>query len=251
MEGATKEILEKLNGLAKAHAKTDEKIDRLSAQTDAKFFEMNRQTDAKIEALGKRTDEKIAAFADEIKRHFGVVVENLDDQIKLIAEGHIDTNRRLDGIDNRLDGIDNRLDGIDNRLDGVDNRLDGIDNRLDIVEEKIDFISEKTVANSQDLEIVKKDLTFVKQDLRHKVSYDEFAALEKRVLALENRAQKERVIWHEAGVMLWLAQSDGKSESFFKKCQNQNYKWQINEKVQMTNVKIKYGNLILAFDIRI
>jgi len=62
------------------------------------------------------------------------------------------------------------------------------------VEEKVDFISEKTVANSQDLEIVKKDLMFIKQDLKRKVDYDEFAALEKRVLALESRAQKERVI---------------------------------------------------------
>jgi hypothetical protein len=50
------------------------------------------------------------------------------------------------------------------------------------------------VANSRDLEIVKKDLTFIKQDLKRKVDYDEFSALEKRVLALENRQQKERVI---------------------------------------------------------
>jgi len=37
-------------------------------------------------------------------------------------------------------------------------------------------------------------LMFIKQDLKRKVDYDEFAALEKRVLALESRTQKERVI---------------------------------------------------------
>ena len=168
----TKEILEKLNGLAKSYAKTD----------------------AKIDSIAKRTDEKIAGFTDEIKRHFGVVVEGLEDQIKLIAEGHMDTTRRLDSIDNRMDKMDGRFDGIDNRLDKMDGRFDGIDNRLDVAGEKLDFISEKTVANSQDLGIVKNDLNFIKQDLKRKVDYDEFAALEKRVLALENRGQKARAI---------------------------------------------------------
>jgi hypothetical protein len=145
MDDQTKAILEKLNELAQSYAKTDGKVDGFSRQidqkidalsgrtdakidamgkqtdvkiaemgkqTDAKIAEMGKQTDAKIDAISKRTDEKIAIFTGEIKRHFGVLVENLDDQIKLIAEGHIDTNRRLDGIDNRLNIVEEKLDFV-------------------------------------------------------------------------------------------------------------------------------------------
>ena len=139
----------------------------------------------------EQIDKKIVDFKDEIKRHFGVVVEDLEDKIELVAEGHLDINRRLDGIDGHLDGIDGRLDGIDGRLDGMDGRLDGIDGRLDRVDGKIDALSEQVAANSEDLTIIKGDLNIIKQDLKKKVDYDDFAALERRVLALEARpAQK-------------------------------------------------------------
>ena len=60
-----------------------------------------------------------------------------------IKEQQINTNRRLDKMDERLDGIDERLDKMDERLDKVDERLDGIDKRLDKVDERLDGIDER------------------------------------------------------------------------------------------------------------
>ena len=60
-----------------------------------------------------------------------------------IKEQQINTNRRLDKVDERLDGMDRRFDGIDERLDKVDERLDGIDERLDKVDERLDGIDER------------------------------------------------------------------------------------------------------------
>ena len=60
-----------------------------------------------------------------------------------IKEQQINTNRRLDKVDERLDGMDRRFDGIDERLDKVDERLDGIDERLDKVDERLDRIDER------------------------------------------------------------------------------------------------------------
>ena len=60
-----------------------------------------------------------------------------------IKEQQINTNRRLDKMDERLDGIDERLDKMDERLDKVDERLDGIDGRLDKMDERFDGIDER------------------------------------------------------------------------------------------------------------
>lgn len=48
-----------------------------------------------------------------------------------IKEQQINTNRRLDKMDERLDGIDERLDKMDERLDGMDERFEGMDKRFD------------------------------------------------------------------------------------------------------------------------
>ena len=60
-----------------------------------------------------------------------------------IKEQQINTNRRLDKVDERLDGMDRRFDGFDERLDKVDERLDGIDERLDKVDERLDKMDER------------------------------------------------------------------------------------------------------------
>ncbi len=60
-----------------------------------------------------------------------------------IKEQQINTNRRLDKMDERLDGIDERLDKMDERLDKVDERLDGIDGRLDKMDERFDGMDKR------------------------------------------------------------------------------------------------------------
>lgn len=54
----------------------------------------------------------------------------------------VDTNERLDRIENRLDGIDTRLNGIDTRLDGIDTRLDGVDTRLDTLSSRMGLVED-------------------------------------------------------------------------------------------------------------
>jgi archaellum component FlaC len=55
-----------------------------------------------------------------------------------IKEQQINTNRRLDKVDERLDKMDERLDKVDERLDGIDERLDKVDERLDKMDERLD-----------------------------------------------------------------------------------------------------------------
>lgn len=41
--------------------------------------------------------------AEEIKRHFNVVAENLRSEIRTVAEGFVGTNERLDRIESRME----------------------------------------------------------------------------------------------------------------------------------------------------
>lgn len=62
--------------------------------------------------------------------------------------------------------------------------------QFDEVKDKIQIVFEQVVANTEDLAIVKSDLGTIKHELKQKVSYDEFAALEQRVIAIESKMAK-------------------------------------------------------------
>ncbi len=51
-------------------------------------------------------------------------------------------------------------------------------------------IQEMVAKNSEDIEIIKLDISFIKNELKGKVDQDQFAALEKRVIFLENKLKR-------------------------------------------------------------
>lgn len=56
--------------------------------------------------------------------------------------------------------------------------------------EKQEDMQEKLDKNSVDIEIIKTDISFIKSGLKEKVDRDEFTALEKRVIFLENKYRR-------------------------------------------------------------
>ena len=85
-------------------------------------------------------------------RRLGVIVERIDDNVKLIAEQYGDVKKTLDSHTRILDSHTEMIGGL-----------------------------------ATDLGIVKEDAEFTKNSLKRKVDVEEFAALEKRVSALERR----------------------------------------------------------------
>ncbi len=83
----------------------------------------------------------------EAKRHFGVILEHIDSKVKLVLEGHR-------GLDKRIE--DFRKEAGE-RFDGVDYKF----------------------------ELVFDALRLIRNELKEKIGRDEFAFLEKRVMALE------------------------------------------------------------------
>ncbi|MCX6758303.1 MAG: hypothetical protein NTX14_01185 [Candidatus Nealsonbacteria bacterium] len=126
--------------------------------------------------MAEEFKKSLKEFEDRIIRHFDVVSERTDGKIQILAEQIAANTEKLEEHDQRFDQIDQRFEKIDQRFDQIDQRFEKIDQRFEKIED--------------DLTIVKTDLGSIKQDLKNKVSYDEFAALEKRVIFLESKINR-------------------------------------------------------------
>ena len=109
--------------------------------------------------MAEDTIKILKEFKDETIRHFDVVTERMEGKIQILAEQIAANTEKLEEHDQRFDQIDQRFEKIDQRFEKIED----------------------------DLTIIKTDLGSIKQDLKGKVSYDEFAALEKRVILLESK----------------------------------------------------------------
>ena len=57
-------------------------------------------------------------------------------------------------------------------------------------QDQLKSIREMVAKNTENIEIIKMDISFIKQALKQKVDIDEFEALEKRVILLENKLKR-------------------------------------------------------------
>lgn len=103
---------------------------------------------------------------EEYQRYLGVLSENFESQVKLVAESVI--------------GIQEQLVALREMV---------ARNIEDIVKIQVQLIAiRKMVAkNTEDIEMIKMDLHVIKDDLKEKVSRDEFRILEKRVELVEGK----------------------------------------------------------------
>lgn len=103
------------------------------------------------------------------KRHFGVILEDIDSKFDFLVEGHKTLDKKIDGVDQKLGEFRHDTDY------------------------KFKVLIEMTAKNTEDIEIIKSDIEFIKNSFKKKVDLEEFEALEKRVLLLENKIARGRV----------------------------------------------------------
>ena len=68
--------------------------------------------------------------ADDVKRLFGVVAEDLRSDIRQVAEGVGLLNERFDGLEGRFDGLEGRFDRLEGRFDRLDAKVDQMGREL-------------------------------------------------------------------------------------------------------------------------
>jgi len=65
-----------------------------------------------------------------------ILHEETRTQVKLIAEGLVGTNERIDSMDHRLDSMDHRLDSMDQHLLRMETLLTRHDTRITALEKR-------------------------------------------------------------------------------------------------------------------
>ena len=98
----------------------------------------------------------------EYQHYLGVLTENFESQIKLIAES----------------------------ISGIQEQLIALRDMVVKNTEDIEIIRDMVVKNTEDIEIIRMDIGIIKNDLKEKVDRDEFKALGKRVAILEAKLQR-------------------------------------------------------------
>jgi len=72
---------------------------------------------------------------------FGVLVENLERNNRLLADGLVAVNERLDRFEGRFDGIEGRFDGLDAKVDLLTFETQ---QRFKQIETKVDGLANET-----------------------------------------------------------------------------------------------------------
>ena len=122
--------------------------------------------DADIKQLLGEVIEHVDKKFEENQRHFSVIDEALQHQIRQVAEGVSVVDRKVNVIQKDLTTLTNKVEEIDVRLISVEDKVDNLE---------------------KDIKIVKTDVGFIKSELPQKVSRQEFTFLETRVANLENK----------------------------------------------------------------
>ena len=99
--------------------------------------------------------EQRKTYSKDVKMYIGVLKEDFDSKVQLIAE---------------------QYDSIIKRLDSHDEKLLAIERKMEIMK--------------ADIEMIKIDINFIKGSLKQKVDIEDFNALERRMILLEAKMRK-------------------------------------------------------------
>ncbi len=106
-------------------------------------------------------------------------------EFKIVVESFEENQKKI------VEVINYRFDKVDGRLVNVEGRLDKVENRLGTMEIKQNRFEVKTDSMMEQIALLHEGQTEIKAELRSglkdRVTYSDFAKLEKRVVRLENK----------------------------------------------------------------
>lgn len=123
-----------------------------------------------------------SAVRQDIRR-LGVVIEGVNENVKLIAEQYGDIKKDIRSIKETLDSHSATLASHTETLASHTEMIGSIKEDVEVM--KTDIAETKT-----DVTIIKSDIEFIKGGIKKKVDYDEFIALERRMTLLESKVRK-------------------------------------------------------------
>jgi len=119
----------------------------------------------------KELKKPLQTSKTDADRYVGAILEDVNHKFDVLIEGY--------------GSIDSRLGHVEKKLENVDTRLGHVETRLGHAEDKLNVTVEMVGSIAVNMEIVKQDIEIIKGGLRKKIDADEFSALERRVVRLE------------------------------------------------------------------
>ena len=144
----------------------------------------------------KINQKKVLKDMPPEKRYFGIILEDIDSKMKLVLEGHLALDKRIDNLGGEMSDGFKRIDNLEQAMMGgfqridknfqsvfeylsrTDERLEHLENRLDKIEGRLDKIE-------QELQSIKLEIADLKHHLDKKADLERLLFLEKRVEKIE------------------------------------------------------------------
>lgn len=134
----------------------------------------------KIKRQTKKSKTRKVSDTSREHRRLEVLIEDVRDDIKLVAE-------QYGGVQKDIGGIKKDVGGIKKDIDEIKTTLNSHTETLNSHTEKLNSHTQMIGKLMMNVEIIKEDVAFIKGSLKEKVDLEEFTALERRVAILERR----------------------------------------------------------------
>lgn len=136
--------------------------------------------------------------------YFGVILENMNDKLSLVLDGHSALDKKIDGhIKDTSENFKKINTKFDYFAEATTENFKKVNDRLDKVDDKVDSFMEATTENfksvfeylvgiDDELKSIHMEIKELKNILHKKADLERLERLEKKVAQLELVAQKQR-----------------------------------------------------------
>jgi outer membrane murein-binding lipoprotein Lpp len=110
------------------------------------------------------------------KEHLEVLLEQIRDNVQLIAEGHTALAERMDrdktelkqeirSVATRVDRLETKVDKLDSKVDKLETKVDELDSKIDKLETKVDKLDSKVDKLETKVDKLDKGLRSMKKQI--------------------------------------------------------------------------------------
>lgn len=154
--------------------------------------------------MKKKTKTTKTAQGDPL-RYLAVLMEDMRDDIKLLAEGQMALNERFGRLEAKVDNLEIKVDRLEAKFDNLEIRVDSLETKLDAVDNKIDTqigllrteMNEKFQLVFEYLSRIEDEIVELRAELkrvdREKVSREEFEQFVRRLEKVERELERQKV----------------------------------------------------------
>lgn len=91
----------------------------------------------------------------DVKNHMGVLVEKLEGDIKLLAEGYGVLNDKFDTLNNKVDTMENKVDRMQLKVDHMQLKVDCMQLKVDSMDKRLGAVEVQVKGLRNDMTVVK------------------------------------------------------------------------------------------------